>query len=107
MDGAEPEIAAGGELGFLPAGFLAGDVSHPVRFQPVVVHEADGWLGKKMGAVETVRPGAAVVDARARRGSEHADPIDLDVGRSGVVNGREDLLMIRNDGRGAQPADVA
>ena len=107
VDGAEPEIATGDELGFLPARLLAGDVSHPVRLQPVVMHEADGWLGEKMGAVESVRPGAAVVDAGAGRGGEHADPIDLDVRRPGVVNGREYFLMIRNDGRGAQPADVA
>src|SRR5438034_1013850 len=68
---------------------------------------ASSWYGEKMAAVETVRPGAPVVDAGAGRGGEHADPIDLYVGRPGVVNGRENFLMIRNDRRGAEPADIA
>ena len=107
VDRAEPEVGAGDELGLLAAWFLAGDVSHAVRLQPIVVHEVDGGFGEEMRAVKTFRPGASIVDARSGGGREHANPVDLNVGRAGVLDRRENFLVIRYHGRRAETADVA
>src|SRR5207302_7250730 len=96
VDRSKPKVGAGDELGFLASWLLAGDISHSVRLQPVVVHQTDRWLGEKMRAVETVRPCTAVVDARARGGGKHAHPVDLDVRGPGVMHCGEKFLMIRN-----------
>src|SRR5207237_10182916 len=42
VNGTKPEIGAGDELGFLAARFLAGNISYPVRLQPVVMDKVDG-----------------------------------------------------------------
>ena len=97
MDRAEPRVGAGDEFSLLPARFLAREVGHAAGLQPIVVHQVHRRFGKKMRAIEPVRPGAAIVYARAGRRREHADPIDLDVRRTRVLNGGKNLLVIRND----------
>src|SRR5207244_11870950 len=104
---AEPEVGTGDELLFLTSRLLSRDVRHAFRFQPIVMHEVDRGFGEEMGAVETVGPGAPVVNARAGGGGEHADPVDLDVGRPGVIHRGEHLLVIWNNRRSAETADVA
>src|ERR1044071_3022452 len=54
MDGAEPEVGAGDELGFFAAWFLCGDEGDAVRFEPVILHEGYGGVGGGMGGGDAV-----------------------------------------------------
>src|SRR5215471_7565196 len=77
MNGAEPKIGAGEEFSIFAAGFLSGEIGRAVRCQDIIMDEANRWFVEKNVMIPGFRPGAAVVEAAAGCGREHANPVDL------------------------------
>src|SRR5438477_7286451 len=69
--------------------------------------EANSGLVDKVHVVPRFRPRAAVIDAGAGGGGEHAHPIDWQIGLAFVMHQGENFLVVRNDRRGANAADIA
>ena len=107
VDRPKPEVGSRDKFLLLAAGLLESGVGRAVRPKPIVVHQTDRRFLEEMRAVEFFRPGAAIVDARPRRGREHAHPIDLHVGGPRMMHVRENFLVIRNYCRGTHASHVA
>ncbi len=80
LDGTEPQVFRGDELGFLATGFFGGGVAESVGREEGVVDDVDGGFGDKVAVVPLCGPCASVIDGGPGGGGEGADPIDLAVG---------------------------
>ena len=98
MDGAEPVVGAGEELGLLAAVFLAPLVGGALGVEKLMMEELAGGLAHEeripLGGGPLGRPGATVVNRRARGGGPSSHPVDLHVRLTLLVKGRVDLVFL-------------
>ena len=98
VNGAEPVVGAREELGLLAAVFLAALVGRALRVEELVVEELARGLAHEeripLGGRPLGRPGAAVVDRRARGRGPGAHPVDLHVGLTLLLESRIDLVLL-------------
>ena len=98
MDGAEPVVGAGEELGLLAAVFLAALVGRALGVEKLMMEELAGGLAHEeripLGGGPLGRPGATVVNRRARGRGPSSHPVDLHVRLTLLVEGRVDLVFL-------------
>src|ERR1041385_1958365 len=73
VDGTEPEIRTGQELGIFAALLLLRYISRILRINDVVMDEAHCRFLEEMHVVPAFRPHATVIDAGTGGGREHTD----------------------------------
>ena len=100
VNGSEPIIGTGEELGLLAAVFLAALVGRALGIQELVMEELAGGLAHEeripLGGRPLGRPSAAVINCRARGCGPSAHPVDLHVRLTLLIEGRVDLVFLND-----------
>ena len=100
VNGTEPVVGAGEELGLLAAVFFAALIGRALRVQELVVEELAGGLTHEeripLGGRPLGRPSAAVINCRARGCGPSAHPVDLYVRLALLIEGRVNLVLLND-----------
>ena len=100
VNGTEPVVGAGEELGLLATVFFAALIGRALRVQELVVEELACGLTHEeripLGGRPLGRPSAAVINCRARGCGPSPHPVDLYVRLALLIEGRVNLVLLND-----------